>query len=74
MVNFKSITEDFFKYLGKEIKICKVENEAKNFAMQMDDNSPFPVYFFKTDTSGEKLYEEFYTSDDECKSSTSMSQ
>ena len=65
LVNFKSITEDFLKYLGKEIKICKSENEAKNFAMQMDDNSPFPVYFFKTDTSGEKLYEEFFTSVDE---------
>jgi len=25
----------------------------------------YPVYFFKTDTSGEKQYEEFYTTDDE---------
>jgi len=65
LVNFKSITEDFFKYLNKDIKICKSEKEAKEFASNLSDSSSYPVYFFKTDTSGEKLYEEFYTSDDE---------
>ena len=65
LVNFKSITEDFFKYLNKDIKICKSEKEAKEVASNLSDSSSYPVYFFKTDTSGEKLYEEFYTSDDE---------
>ena len=65
LVNFKSITEDFFKYLKKDIKICKSEKEAKETAFDLSDQSPYPVYFFKTDTSGEKLYEEFYTSEDE---------
>ena len=65
LVNFKSITEDFFKYLNKDIKICKSEKEAKEIALKLSDNSSYPVYFFKTDTSGEKLYEEFYTSQDE---------
>ena len=65
LVNFKEITEDFFKYLGKEIKICNNEYEAKEYALNITDNSPYPVYFFKTDTSGEKLYEEFYTSEDQ---------
>ena len=65
LVNFKSITEDFFNYLNKEIKICKSENEAKEIALNLSANSPYPVYFFKTDTSGEKLYEEFFTSEDE---------
>ncbi len=65
MLNFKSITIDFFKYLNKEIKICKNEKEAKVFASQMKDDSAYPVYFFETDTSGEKLYEEFYTNDDQ---------
>lgn len=64
LVSFKSITEDFFKYLNKEIRICKTEDEAKKFASKMTDNSDYPIYFFKTDTSGEKLYEEFYTSED----------
>ena len=65
LVNFKSITEDFFKYLKKEIKICKSEKEAKELALKLSDNASYPVCFFKTDTSGEKLFEEFYTSDDE---------
>tara|TARA_X000000950_G_scaffold225907_1_gene272615 strand:+ start:29162 stop:30373 length:1212 start_codon:yes stop_codon:yes gene_type:complete len=65
LVNFKSITEDFFRYLNKEIKICKSENEAKELALNLSSNSSYPVYFFKTDTSGEKLFEEFYTSEDE---------
>ena len=65
LVNFKSITEDFFKYLNKDIKICKSEKEAKELALKRSNTSPYPVYFFKTDTSGEKLFEEFYTSEDE---------
>ena len=65
LINFKTITEDFFKYLDKDIKICKSEKEAKEIALNISDNSPYPVYFFKTDTSGEKLYEEFYSSEDE---------
>ena len=65
LVNFKSITEDFFKYLNKNIKICKSEKEAKEIALNLSDNSSYPVYFFKTDTSGEKLYEEFYSFEDE---------
>ena len=65
LVNFKTITEDFFKYLNKDIKICKNEKEAKEIALYISDSSEYPVYFFKTDTSGEKLYEEFYTSEDQ---------
>ena len=65
LVNFKEITEDFFKYLDKDIMICKNEEEAKAATLNMSENSPYPIYFFTTDTSGEKLYEEFYTSDDQ---------
>ena len=65
LVNFKTITEDFFSYLNKEIKICESEIEAKEIALNLSDTSPYPIYFFKTDTSGEKLFEEFYTSEDE---------
>ena len=65
LVNFKSITENFFKYLNNEIQICKSEEEAKKIASNLSDSSSYPVYFFKTDTNGEKLYEEFYTSEDQ---------
>ena len=65
LVNFKTITEDFFKYINRDIKICKSEKEAKEIALKLSDKTSYPVYFFKTDTSGEKLFEEFYTSEDE---------
>tara|TARA_B100001175_G_scaffold173947_1_gene147636 strand:- start:7385 stop:8596 length:1212 start_codon:yes stop_codon:yes gene_type:complete len=65
LVNFKTITKDFFIYLNKTIKVFESEIEAKEAASKMNNESPYPVYFFKTDTSGEKLFEEFYTSKDE---------
>ena len=44
--------------------MAESEKEAKEIALNLTDNCPYPVYFFKTDTSGEKLYEEFYTKED----------
>lgn len=63
MVNFKAITESFFKSLGKEIVECADEHEAKKYTIN-DADDKYPVFFFKSDTSGEKLYEEFYNEDD----------
>ncbi len=65
LLNFKTITEDFFNYLKKDMIVCNSEAEAKELALNMTDISSYPVYFFKTDTSGEKLFEEFYTAEDE---------
>ena len=64
MVNFKDITIDYFKALGKELKLCTSEVEAKDIAFSRSESDSYPVYFFDTDTSGEKLYEEFYVESD----------
>jgi FlaA1/EpsC-like NDP-sugar epimerase len=64
MVNFKDITNAFFKEIGRDILECKSEYEAKVTAMQLDEVTPYPVFFFSSNTTGEKLFEEFYTSDD----------
>ena len=65
MVNFKDITLDFFKSMGLEADLCTSEGEAKEKALKLTrDTTSYPVYFFDTDTSGEKLFEEFYTSTD----------
>jgi len=65
MVNFKNITLDFFKSMGLEAELCSAEDEAREKALKLTKgSSSYPVYFFDTDTSGEKLYEEFYTSTD----------
>lgn len=59
---FENIAKDLLKYLGLEIDICDSEEEAKKKADLLTNNSKsFPVYFFESDTSGEKSYEEFYT-------------
>ena len=64
MISFKSITESFFKYININIDYSKSEEDAKNKAEIMKGKgqsiNTYPVYFFETDTSGEKLFEEFY--------------
>lgn len=64
-VYFKTITEDFFKASNRKIVICNSDQEAIEKAQNLTESVPYPVYFFSSDTSGEKLYEEFYTDDDE---------
>ena len=66
MMTFSVIAERFLNELGLEADQCSDENEAKTKASNWDPSSKsYPVYFFKTDTSGEKSYEEFFTKDDE---------
>jgi FlaA1/EpsC-like NDP-sugar epimerase len=62
---FKTITLDFFKASNREVQLCDSDEDARNLAQQLDNKKPYPVYFFNSDTSGEKLYEEFYTEIDE---------
>jgi len=64
MVNFKTITEDFFRASNKAVVHCSSEEEAKIKAATRTKNDPYPIYYFSSDTSGEKLYEEFYTDSD----------
>lgn len=64
-VYFKSITERFFESLGIGVYNTNSENEAKEVMDKAFSNNQYPVYYFTSDTSGEKLYEEFYTPTDE---------
>jgi len=62
MINFKDITISFLKVMGYETLICASEEEAKLEATKLNTHSThYPVYFFTSDTSGEKTFEEFYT-------------
>lgn len=65
MVYFKDITLDFFKASKRPVLECESEDEAKAKALTTKEGEPYPVYFFKSDTSGEKLYEEFFTAQDQ---------
>jgi len=64
LVNFADIVSPFLEKLGMEADVCSSEAEAKDKAAKLRSNK-YPVYFFTSDTSGEKLYEEFYTAEEE---------
>jgi FlaA1/EpsC-like NDP-sugar epimerase len=63
-IYFKDIALDFLKDNGFEPELVKSENEAKEFDFEKNPNK-YAIYFFKTDTSGEKTYEEFYTEEED---------
>jgi FlaA1/EpsC-like NDP-sugar epimerase len=66
MMTFSHIAERFLASLGYKAEKCASESEAKEKAARWTVASEsYPVYFFKTDTSGEKSFEEFYTLHDE---------
>ncbi len=62
MISFDAMALDLLKYLGMEPDICKTEKEARRKSLLLPESpAAYPVYFFETDTSGEKPYEEFFT-------------
>ncbi len=61
MLTFSSICDDFVKAEGFNKKECASDADAKQYASAMDyDSETYPVVYFKSDTTGEKAYEEFY--------------
>jgi FlaA1/EpsC-like NDP-sugar epimerase len=65
MVNFKDIAIAFIKENGFEPLICNSEEEAKNAMETALPQKKYPILLFDSNTSGEKLYEEFYTDEEE---------
>ena len=62
MIPFEQIAIDLLNYIGLEAEACETEEEARRKAMSLNGNSKsYPIFFFGSDTSGEKSYEEFYT-------------
>ena len=62
LTSFKDITESFVQAMGMEVMPFDTEQAAKDYAIQMrPDTKKWPVYYFSSDTTGEKAFEEFYT-------------
>jgi FlaA1/EpsC-like NDP-sugar epimerase len=67
MIPFDEIALDLLKTLGLTPDICQSEDEAKQKALALSYHLPVapaathPIYFFGSDTSGEKAFEEFFT-------------
>ena len=63
-IYFKDIALDFLKENGFDPVFVRSEEEAKSYDIKGNPNK-YPIYFFETDTSGEKIYEEFYTEEED---------
>ena len=63
-IYFKDIALDYLKEEGFEPISMNSEKEAKEDDIE-NNTGQYPIYFFKTDTSGEKTYEEFYTEEED---------
>lgn len=62
---FSDIAERFVEMRGYTPFICASENDARARCHTLINNKLWPCYFFKSDTTGEKDFEEFYTKDEE---------
>lgn len=64
LTRFDSIAERYLERLGLEPVICATEDEARSRVAELSAQKKWPCYFFESDTTGEKDFEEFYTNDD----------
>jgi FlaA1/EpsC-like NDP-sugar epimerase len=59
---FAQIARDLLQELGHEPVACSTEAEARGRAAELIAERKWPCYFFTSDTSGEKPFEEFHAS------------
>jgi|TARA_B100001971_G_scaffold92578_1_gene85296 FlaA1/EpsC-like NDP-sugar epimerase len=62
LISFDQIAKNYLKQLGYEPVICENEDEARRYFENPNNDGKWPCYFFQSDTTGEKDYEEFFTS------------
>jgi FlaA1/EpsC-like NDP-sugar epimerase len=61
LTRFSDIAVRYLHQLGFEAKECSSEDEARHRASELITQKKWPCYFFKSDTTGEKDFEEFFT-------------
>jgi UDP-N-acetylglucosamine 4,6-dehydratase len=61
LTTFSDIAVRFVRALGFEPYPCASENEARDRAAELIAAKQWPCYFFASDTTGEKDFEEFFT-------------
>jgi FlaA1/EpsC-like NDP-sugar epimerase len=65
LTKFSDIAIRFLEGHGYEAVRCATEEEARRRAKELIPKRQWPVYFFASDTTGEKAYEEFFMEDEE---------
>lgn len=61
LITFAEIAVKYLESLGYQAHECDTEDEARSRVDELASRGKWPCYFFKTDTTGEKDFEEFYT-------------
>jgi FlaA1/EpsC-like NDP-sugar epimerase len=61
LISFAEIAVKYLNNLGYEPLICKSEDEARVKVQESVGKKQWPCYFFDSDTTGEKDFEEFFT-------------
>lgn len=61
LITFSEIAIRFLRARGYEPCECATEDEARDRAEDLIANKRWPCYFFESDTTGEKDFEEFFT-------------
>jgi len=61
LISFADIAIKYLKAKGYEPYLCKNEDEARKLAKTLPQRGKWPCLFTKSDTTGEKDFEEFFT-------------
>jgi FlaA1/EpsC-like NDP-sugar epimerase len=61
LITFSEIAVRYLRERGYEPYECESEDEARDRAEELIANKQWPCYFFNSDTTGEKDFEEFFT-------------
>ena len=61
LTTFSEIAVSYLAERNLKPHICKTEDEARAFAMELEGSDTWPCLFSKSDTTGEKDFEEFFT-------------
>lgn len=61
LITFADIAVKFLKQLGYEPHLCEDEYEARELMRSLPQQGKWPCLFTKSDTTGEKDFEEFFT-------------
>ena len=61
LITFADIAVKYLKNLGYEPYLCSSEDEARELVSSLPSQGKWPCYFFLSNTTGEKDFEEFFT-------------
>lgn len=65
LITFSEIAIRYLREHGYEPYECESEDEARDRAEELIAKKQWPCYFFKSDTTGEKDFEEFFTDNED---------